>query len=71
MINNVNTEYKHLKICFHDTTRIVDVVKDYKYLSVWISKNNQNSYQTKMDQNLQNGFKSSFMTQNYQKNSVK
>ena len=40
MINNVNTEYKHHRIHFHGTTSIIEVVRDYKYLGVWISKNN-------------------------------
>ena len=47
-----------MHIRFLDTSSIIEVVNDYKYLGVWISKNNK-----KHIKHLEkNGKKSSFMT---------
>ena len=58
MIHNEKAEYRHLKIHFHDTTRIIEVVKEYKYLGVLISKDNKKH----IEQLEKNGRKSAFMT---------
>ena len=58
MIRNTPTKYDHLKICLQNNTHEIEVVEDYKYLGMWISKNNKKH----LDQLERNGRKSSFIT---------
>ena len=58
MIKNINTNYTHLEIRIHNVTRTIEIVKEYKYLGVMISKNNNKH----VEMLVKNGRKSSFMT---------
>ena len=44
MIRNEKLKYSNLKLSTKAGTNIIDVVEDYKYLGMWISKSNKKTY---------------------------
>lgn len=58
MIQNTNTDFSHLKLSFKNENKSIEVVEEYKYLGMYICKNNK-----KHIENLQKkGKKSAYQT---------